>query len=159
MPLFTTNWKESEDRRELILKNLAEVCECMTQGLETTMIIDMMDRRERRLEDWRKADQSQTHSRLQSVLAWLDVKDGQEDELDRLCGLQYEGSCSWVFANNKIRRWREAGRENPVVWLTGKPGAGILLAVTPRLILRLTAHREKRSFGMCYPGTEAGPKG
>ncbi|KAL2852554.1 nucleoside phosphorylase domain-containing protein [Aspergillus pseudodeflectus] len=124
MPLFTTNWKESEDRRELILKNLVEVCECMTQELGTTTIIDMMDRRERRLEEWRKAEQAHTQSRLQSVLAWLDVKDEQEDELDRLYGLQYEGSCSWVFANNKIRRWREAGRENPLVWLTGKPGAG-----------------------------------
>ncbi|KAL3453194.1 hypothetical protein BJX65DRAFT_116927 [Aspergillus insuetus] len=123
-PLFTTNWKDSEDRRELILKNLVEVCECMTQGFGTTTIIEMMEQRERRLEEWRKADKSHTQSRLQSVLAWLDVKDGQEDELDRLYGLQYEGSCSWVFANNKIRRWREAGRENPVVWLTGKPGAG-----------------------------------
>ncbi|KAJ0423596.1 nucleoside phosphorylase domain-containing protein [Aspergillus carlsbadensis] len=38
---------------------------------------------------------------------------------------RYEGSCRWIFANNKMRRWREAGRESPVVWLTGKPGAGI----------------------------------
>jgi hypothetical protein len=130
----------------------------MTQGLGTTTIIDIMDRRERRLEDWRRADQSHTQSRLQSVLAWLDVGDEQEDELDRLYGLQYEGSCSWVFPNNKIRRWREAGRENSVVWLTGKPGAGILLAVTPGLILWLTAHKEKRALGMRYPDTEAGPK-
>ncbi|KAL2802256.1 hypothetical protein BJX63DRAFT_438048 [Aspergillus granulosus] len=106
--LFMSNWKESEDRRALILNNVVELCECMTRRSDATSINDIMDRRERRFEEWKRAEQARTQSRLESVLAWLDVKDGQEDELDRLHALQ----------------WREAGRESPVIWLTGKPGAG-----------------------------------
>lgn len=130
--LFITIWEKHAHHLRMILKNLIEVCEYMAQVQVTSTSIDeLMDRRERRLEDQRKTEQAQAQSRLNSVLAWLEINEEQDDDLDRLFGLQHGDSCAWLLATNTIRRWRGGGSENPVVWLTGKPGAGRCPTVTP----------------------------
>ena len=67
-------------------------------------------------------------TQFRAALSWLEVSDSehreQEDELDRQYSLHHAYSCDWIQKNPKARSWMRLGKDELVLWLNGKPGAG-----------------------------------
>lgn len=74
----------------------------------------------------RREDQERAVARLQASLTWLDSQDGlQESELDRLYSRTHEHSCDWIQLQKEAKTWLRIRGSQPVLWLFGKPGAGM----------------------------------
>ncbi len=63
-------------------------------------------------------------SHVREAVAWFGASEDQDDYCTR-----YSGACSvvdghWALEEPSIVSWLEQSRENPVMWLNGKPGAG-----------------------------------
>ncbi|KAJ5704064.1 DNA-directed RNA polymerase II subunit RPB1 [Penicillium malachiteum] len=124
--LLQARWSRSERRLRPILDNCSEDCDLLYH-LKTnrTPLSEIIRSRRKVLHEFREDEQRRSTRELQAVLSWLRIKDDkQENELDHLHGLKHKGSCAWIFKKKKTRAWFRSGREHPVVWLTGKPGAG-----------------------------------
>ena len=85
------------------------------------------------MEDTTKKEQERSIAQFHAVLSWLEVKDyeqrEQEDELDRQYSLHHNHSCDWILKNTKARSWMRLGKDELVLWLNGKPGAGKLFVL------------------------------
>jgi hypothetical protein len=90
---------------------------------------------------WRKeareaAAQKETErcsTQLAAVLAWLSLENdphcGQSDQdgiLDQLLSDCYPGTTEWIVTHPQMRSWLKKDREQALLWLKGKPGAGKL---------------------------------
>lgn len=89
------------------------------------ILSDLISRRRKALDEFTETEEQRSMRQLEAVVSWLRVdNDTQENELDRLHSLKHKGSCAWIFKKRKIRSWLHVGHEEPIVWMTGKPGAG-----------------------------------
>ena len=100
--------------------------------LKTVITIDVIEARSWRekiqenliIEEKKRAD-----FYLHDTIAWLKVADErQDDELDRLLRRKHEGTCEWIFNHALLKAWKDDAHGEPILWLKGIPGAGMLYA-------------------------------
>lgn len=123
---FQARWSRFERRLRLILDNCAKDCDIFN-NLETnrTSFSDVISRRRKALGEFIENEEQRSIREFQAVLSWLRIEDDtQDNELDRLHSLKHRDSCVWMFKKRKVRSWFRVGHEEPIIWLTGKPGAG-----------------------------------
>ena len=66
-------------------------------------------------------------ARLQHSIAWLSVNDGdQEVHYDRISHRRHDETCEWIMRQSEMQFWTGDGTKYPILWLSGKPGAGTL---------------------------------
>jgi hypothetical protein len=66
-------------------------------------------------------------ARMQHSVTWLSVNDGdQEIHYDRISGRRHDETCEWVMKQSEMQCWRGNGAKDPILWLSGKPGAGMM---------------------------------
>ncbi|KAF2872665.1 hypothetical protein BDV95DRAFT_570327 [Massariosphaeria phaeospora] len=122
---FSTMWGNFDRRFHDILDSLAENCRLLETEAATTNIVESLYFRRRMEEERMKSEKDRAVAQLQGALKWLDVKDEeQEDEFDRQHELGHRNSCDWIQNKEPTRSWMGMGSNQPVMWLTGKPGAG-----------------------------------
>lgn len=69
-------------------------------------------------------------SRLQHAVAWLAVDDkAQEDNFERISNRRHDETCVWIAKNGQFISWCRDDGNNPVLWVSGKPGAGKLITL------------------------------
>lgn len=72
-------------------------------------------------------------TRLQHAVAWLAVDDKtQEENLERISNRRHDETCVWIAKNGQFISWCRDDGKNPVLWLSGKPGAGKLSTLLVR---------------------------
>jgi hypothetical protein len=141
---FKTLWVGFDRRFNGILDSLARHSELVDKEANSIDIAEAKEWRSKLMEDTVKKEQERSVTQFYAALSWLEVKDyehiEQEDELDRQSSLHHAHSCDWIQKNPKARLWMRLGKEELVLWLNGKPGAGKLFlgAFYPCLVSILT---------------------
>src|SRR5438046_2692789 len=127
---FKTLWAGFDRRFKGILESLARHSELVDKEASSIDIAEAKEWRSRLMEDTARKEQERSITQFHAALSWLEVKDyeqiEQEEELDRQFNLHHAHSCDWIQKNPKARSWMRPGKEELVLWLNGKPGAGKL---------------------------------
>lgn len=122
---FAFDWGLFERRFKSILQRLASHCELLDREAAATHFLEMKRVREK----WQIEEESheeQRNSQLtRETLGWLTAdEDSQEEYLHRLSDQRQVGTCDWILNETQVTNWMAEDCKDPVVWLTGIPGAG-----------------------------------
>jgi hypothetical protein len=67
-------------------------------------------------------------AKIQKVLTWLGTTDAlPADILERHLRDYLPGSCDWFPQHEATQLWMGDTAKNPLLWLCGKPGAGMIM--------------------------------
>jgi len=65
-------------------------------------------------------------ARLQHAVAWLSIDDrDQEARYERVSRRRHGETCKWVMRESHVESWIINDSRQPILWLSGKPGAGM----------------------------------
>jgi hypothetical protein len=104
----------------------------------------------------------QLQTKIQKVLAWLGTDDIlPADILERRIRGCLPGSCDWFAQHKATQLWLGDSAKNPLLWLCGKPGAGMfiyhrdwsfayLLVGKSMICSTLVQHAEANAFHVFY---------
>jgi hypothetical protein len=120
-------WKDFESRFTGILESLARHRELVDKEAASIDIAEARSWRIRAEEDIERREKQRKEQQLHYVIGWLAVDDLlQEEEFDRLSDRRQDGTCEWVLTSPQLRAWIDEGDSEPVIWINGIPGAGML---------------------------------
>jgi hypothetical protein len=70
-------------------------------------------------------EQANRLAQFQNSISWLAADDKmQEAERCRRSARKHVGTCEWIGQVPEMKAWLKDDGSEPVIWLTGKPGAG-----------------------------------
>jgi hypothetical protein len=73
-----------------------------------------------------QAEKDRKIAQLQHAIAWLAVDDkAQENEFERISRRRHDETCEWVIQEPSMKSWMKADIRHQILWLSGKPGAGM----------------------------------
>ncbi|KAF2732444.1 hypothetical protein EJ04DRAFT_496968 [Polyplosphaeria fusca] len=122
---FATLWGNFDRRFSGLLDRFSENCRLLEMEASTTSIVEDLHFRRKMEEEIVKTEKERIISQRQEVLKWLNVQDEeQEDALFKLRESIHAHSCDWIQRKDPIKSWMSIMSNQPVMWLTGKPGAG-----------------------------------
>ncbi|OCL05557.1 hypothetical protein AOQ84DRAFT_413235, partial [Glonium stellatum] len=122
---FHSSWARFDMRFKNILESLAKHSDLVDREANSINIEEAKDWRTKTAQDIAKRERERQAVQLQTVMGWLKAEDfEQEDEFDRLLAGCSSGTCDWIIQNATLKPWMKRGKDNAVVWLTGKPGSG-----------------------------------
>jgi hypothetical protein len=101
-------------------------------------------------ESFKKLDVAEVIRRRTYLFSWLSAHDKAPDlEHCRTLRKDYPTSGQWLLRNSRFRAWFDTSSvSGPLLWVTGKPGAGMCFAVG----LRSNADTTLLLQGnLCYP--------
>jgi hypothetical protein len=139
-------WAGFESRFNGILKNLAYHSELADKEAAAADIAEAVRHSKADDESWEQQERewtavsinqyilygrqelTQYQVKIQKVLAWLGTSDPlPADLLDRHIRDCLPGSCDWFMKHKATELWLGDSAKNPLLWLCGKPGAGMLI--------------------------------
>lgn len=86
---------------------------------------EVLQRQKRDLEILERDKAAERVVQLQHSLEWLSNDDKiQEAEKERLSIRRHDQTCEWVTKEPKMKAWLKDDMKQPILWLSGKPGAG-----------------------------------
>ena len=122
---FALDWGLFERRFKSILRRLESHCELLDKEALATHFLEMKGMREKRQFEEDTHEQQRDNQMTREMLAWLSAdEDSQEEYLHGLSDQRQVGTCDWILKDAQVSRWIEDDLKDPVVWLTGIPGAG-----------------------------------
>lgn len=127
---FSSGWGRFEHHFNALLQSIAHCSELIDKEAVSFDIIQAKEWRQKSLEDAINREKRWESEQLEAVLRWLEIgesKSNQEIKLEWLRSHCCEGTAQWVTKSSKVRSWLQFGRGDPVLWLHGKPGSGILV--------------------------------
>jgi hypothetical protein len=102
--------------------------------------IDIVESKASRLQNQEEVKQRQKHSlmlleqieseakasKIRHAVTWLsiEVRD-QEEHYERISRRRHGDTCKWVTRQPYMESWVKNDFKNPLLWLNGKPGAGM----------------------------------
>lgn len=95
---------------------------------ETLRAIDELLETRRAIEDrCKNTEVADAEKRKREAAAWLSAADSTADHDDALSVFENDpGSGSWLFRQNLVEKWLDPqSLVDPLLWINGKPGAGI----------------------------------
>lgn len=133
--VFDSLWKSFNLRFNGILESLRKHRDLIDQEANAIHIAESKALRNMQFDhirQWRadhaldidEKERERLSSYIRETVAWLGASEDQEDHY-----IKHSKACDgsnghWVLQNPSIVSWLDQSRENPVVWLHGKPGAG-----------------------------------
>ncbi|KAL8722712.1 MAG: hypothetical protein Q9181_007432, partial [Wetmoreana brouardii] len=132
--LFESIWKNFNFRFHGILENLRKHRDLIDQEAATIDITESKAWRDRHLEQIRQWRLERAHglevkekerlaSQIRETVGWLGASEEQEDIHAKLLRAYESKEAHWLLSESVLLSWIEDGRDCPVVWLNGKPGA------------------------------------
>ena len=128
-------WKSFNLRFNGILESLRKHRDLIDQEAKAISIAEAKAYRDMRLDQirqWRvergdyidNKERERLASHTREAVAWLGAIEDQEDHY-----IRYSRACEgkddhWVLGTPSIVSWLDQSRDNLVMWLNGKPGAG-----------------------------------
>jgi len=128
---YSTLWRKFRRRLDIILESLSRNSDLIDREANSINIAQAQEQRIKAEEAMEKQERARFTTQLQASLSWLGVESAeQEDELVRLAELAHPNSCDWIQNQPKARSWMRLDKDNPILWLNGKPGAGKHLSLS-----------------------------
>lgn len=119
-------WAHFDSRFNSILASLAHHSELVDKEAVAVNISEAVERRRLDAQRWDKQEVEWRATKLRVVMCWLGPdRTPPEDELDKISRDCLPGSCDWVINHPNIKPWLVDDKSNALVWLHGKPGAGM----------------------------------
>ncbi|CAN9415767.1 unnamed protein product [Alternaria alternata] len=113
-------------------------------------------------EKWEQQEREWNSAKVHKVLGWLETNDTMPaDILDRHLQDYLPDSCDWFVQHKETQLWLKDVMKNPLLWLCGKPGAGMFMyrcGLSPAypfqgksvICSALVRHAEDKSFHVFY---------
>ncbi len=99
--------------------------------------LDIEERQKVSTEALERNEKNERIARLQSSVEWLAVDDiVQEIECERMSRRRYDGTCEWIDKLPQMKNWLRNDTKYSLLWLSGKPGAGMI----PRKLVHQLIH-------------------
>ncbi|RMZ72474.1 hypothetical protein GMOD_00007468 [Pyrenophora seminiperda CCB06] len=125
---FGSMWANFESRFDGILKNLAYHGELADKEAAAAAIFEALRRSKVNDERWKQQEHEWQTAKTQKVLTWLGTNDTlPADLLERHIQGCLPGSCDWFVQHKASQLWLGDSVKNPLLWLCGKPGAGMFI--------------------------------
>ena len=119
-------WSRFETRFTAILRSLAYHSDLLDKEAFTINISEAVRHNQQESERWEQQEAEWYAFKIRDVLSWLRINESSPDQtLERHCRNSLPDSCDWFIQQDKVKLWQRDGIENALVWVTGKPGAGL----------------------------------
>jgi hypothetical protein len=94
------------------------------------------DREEKKLQV-KKQERAEMDKKYRDVLAWFSATQSTVPDHHRFGDTrnQYPGTGQWILKDEKIRKRMEDMPDSSIMWMNGKPGAGIIYNVLRLLVV------------------------
>jgi hypothetical protein len=123
---FMSSWARFETRFKPILDSLARNVELVDKEAQAISIVEAKACRSRAIEETAKREQDNLIFQRQAVISWLQTDISlQEDELHTQLDRCHTDTCNWITKNHKLSSWIKRGPGKKILWMKGKPGAGL----------------------------------
>ena len=134
--MFDSLWKTFNLRFQGILENLKKHRDLIDAEANAINIAEAKAWRRTQLNyirQWRidrayeidKTEQERLASQTKEAVAWIGASEGQEDILAKLSKACDSSHGHWILKEPIAVSWLgQDARDEPVIWLNGKPGAG-----------------------------------
>ncbi len=153
---FTFHWGLFERRFKCILASLFSHCELADKQASALHFLEMKKKGElERLEN-DEYERRRRNQMTQDVFGWLSADDDQqEDYLCDLADIRQPGTCNWILAHQQVMPWLQEEMGYPLIWMTGKPGAGKTILCS--LVIQHLQKSESRStlYYFCSRGDKS----
>jgi hypothetical protein len=131
---FSTSWGRFQRRFDNIIEDLEKHGDRIDKDANAYNITEAKAMREQ-LSVWRqealtriaKDEEDQDMRQLRSICTWLKLNEKDQIALfDQIYsdGAMYDGTCSWILNNKKMKSWLKKGAEDRFLWIQGNPGSG-----------------------------------
>lgn len=136
--IFTSLWKDFQSRFANIIESLKKQRDFVDMEAASLDIAEARDSRarlqyeiERRqkesIELLERTEKNERRARVQQSVEWLSIDDtAQETEYERMSRRRHDGTCEWIDGTVQLKNWLKTDTRNPLLWLSGKPGAGMM---------------------------------
>ena len=137
--LFLSLWTDFKARFAGIIDGLKKQQDFVDKEAASIDILESMESRDRAQRDneQRQKDSLLLIEKNEAILkslqleqskSWLSIKEQDQDiRFEGLHHRRHDGTCLWIMKQAQIVSWMRDGTENPILWLCGKPGAGMCL--------------------------------
>ena len=134
--MFDSLWKTFNLRFQGILENLRKHRDLIDAEANAINIAEAKALRSTQLDQFRrwrmdrayeieKVERERLASQIREVVAWLGANEGQEDTFAKFSKACDASDSHWFLKESFILSWLgQGGRDDSVIWLNGKPGAG-----------------------------------
>ena len=134
--MFDSLWKTFNLRFQGILENLRKHRDLIDAEANAISIAEAKALRGTQLEhirQWRvdrayeidKAERERLASQTREAVAWFGANEGQEDMFGKFSKACDGSNGHWILKEPIVVSWLgQSGRDDSVIWLNGKPGAG-----------------------------------
>ena len=140
--VFRSIWKNFETRFKDILRSLSGSRQLITEQaslvhyqhyqqdremLRGHITRYEQDREEKELQ-LKQQEKAELDKKSRDVMAWFVATQNTLLDHDRFGDTrnQYPGTGQWILKDEKIQKWMEDMPDSSILWLNGKPGAGII---------------------------------
>jgi len=119
-------WAGFETRFDGILRNLAYHSELLDKEAAAAEISKAVGYYKVEAENWERQEHEWEAVKYQAVLTWLGTSGTlPADTLDQHILGCLPNSCDWFIQHSKTQLWLGDSTKNALLWLYGKPGAGL----------------------------------
>ena len=131
-------WKDFQSRFASIIESLKKQRDFVDAEAASINIVESAESRTRLQFDIEQRQKASTKAlernekiariaMLQSSMEWLAADDMlQETEYERMSRRRHDGTCEWINRLPQMRNWLRDDTRNSLLWLSGKPGAGMM---------------------------------
>jgi len=121
-----TTWASFDVRFGSILTNMARTRDVIDREAITMDIVQSKKWREDMDIQVSLKEKDRLQDQRASIIAWLGIEPlSQGSYCEQLLRDCLPESCDWVPKHPKLIPWLQTGSKTPVVWVHGKPGAGM----------------------------------
>lgn len=122
---FAFDWGLFERRFKSILGKLSAHCDLLDKEAAAIHFFEMKKMTDARQREDDESEERRHGMMAREVLGWLSAaEDIQEEHLHKLADERQPGTCNWILDDDQMFSWIEDEREDPILWMTGIPGAG-----------------------------------
>ncbi len=98
------------------------------------MLEDIAERQRQTTAILESTEQNNRLAQFQNSITWLAADDKKQgSERSRKSMSRHSGTCEWIGRVPVMKKWLEDHSSEPVVWLNGKPGAGMNIPISINL--------------------------
>jgi len=135
--IFLSLWRDFQSRFEGIIEALKKQRDFVdTEALSIDILEakeaririqqDIMYRQKQATYVLEQIERNTRNDQLRHSIQWLSVdEETQEDNLARHSQQRHDETCQWIMRDPKMIPWIQDDKKHPVMWLNGKPGAGV----------------------------------
>jgi hypothetical protein len=155
--IFLSLWKDFQNRFASIIESLKKQRDFVDTEAASIDIVESKESRGRLQQDTERRqkesiaalEHSEKHERIlrvQHSIEWISIDDiAQETECEGMSRQRHEGTCEWINGLSQMKSWLKDDTKHSLLWLSGKPGAGIICDYLFEVRMLTHVHRQERN--------------